>query len=611
MNNPGQRQASVAHMESGVWQLIRRFSKYSLAPLVFGRARRRIADRLLIGLAMTGAFVLFTATLSNFSLGLHWGATAGTGASALCYFGLYVYLRRREPGAIAYAVIIVATFVSLAVLYVTNGGYSSSVPMFFVVAAAMFTAALPYRFRWRAALALAALATIMMGLDYWRPALIIPYSSEVIHRADTWAGLVVSLLVTTTAIGLIRGAYEKNTRRAERRNRLLSRVAGMERSLREAALLASRARTNMLAAVSHDIRTPLHTVYSLSELLAEDAREDQRESFEIMRTAARHLHALVNDMLDLSRIEAGRMFLEDGDFYPPDLIETIRKTHVTQALTKGLSLEVEIDPALELGLRGDRRRIEQILHNLAGNAVKFTARGSVRLIARLLDRTDARARVLFIVRDTGPGIPASRLGTIFEEFVQASEAVERRYGGTGLGLAITRRIVQLMEGRLEVESREGEGSEFQVELQFAVAAENSPERDRNAELVVDLSSISVLIVDDFLPNAEIAAHLIKRRGGRADAAPGGAEALQLLSARPYSIVLLDLEMPGVDGYETARRIRAPDFPRNQTPIIALSATSLTENIERALAAGMNASLGKPFTPTELYDVIRQYATAVE
>lgn len=594
-------------MESGVRRRFRRLGKFAAGPLVFGRARRRIADRLLVGLAITGALVLLSATLANLSLGLHWGAIAGTGATAACYFGVYIYLRRREPGALTYFITIVATFASLALLYITNGGYSSSIPMFFVVAAAMFTAALPFRFRWRATLALAALATTMMALDYWHPALIIPYDSEQIHRADIWAGLLVSLLVTTTAIGLIRGAYEKNTRRAERRNRLLSRIAGMERSLREAALLASRARTNMLAAVSHDIRTPLHTVYSLSELLAEDAREDQRESFEIMRTAARHLHALVNDMLDLSRIEAGRMFLEDGDFYPPDVIETIRKTHVTQALTKGLSLEVDIDPALELGLRGDRRRLEQILHNLAGNAVKFTARGSVRLAARLLERNESVARVLFVVRDTGPGIPASRLGTIFEEFVQASDAVERRYGGTGLGLAITRRIVQLMDGRLEVESREDEGSEFQVELEFAIAAEGSSERDRSAEAAVDLSAISVLIVDDFLPNAEIAAHLIKRRGGRADAAPGGTEALQLLAARDYSIVLLDLEMPGVDGYETARRIRAPDFPRNQVPIVALSATSLSENIERALASGMNASLGKPFTPTELYDVIRQYA----
>lgn len=598
-------------MESGVRRRFRRFSRFAAGPFVFGRARRRIADRLLVGLSITGVLVLLSATFANLSLGLHWGAVAGTAATALCFCAVYVYLRRHEPGPLTYITTVLATFASLTILYFTNGGYSSSIPMFFVVAAAMFTAALPFRFRWRATLALAGLATLLMALDYLFPALIIPYDSDPIHRADVWAGLLVSLLVTTTAIGLIRGAYEKNTRRAERRNRLLSRIAGMERSLREAALLASRARTNMLAAVSHDIRTPLHTVYSLSELLAEDAREDQRESFEIMRTAARHLHALVNDMLDLSRIEAGRMFLEDGDFYPPDVIETIRKTHVTQALAKGLALEVEIDPALELGLRGDRRRIEQILHNLTGNAVKFTARGSVRLEARLAERNDSAARVMFVVRDTGPGIPASRLGNIFEEFVQASDAVERRYGGTGLGLAITRRIVQLMDGRLEVESREGEGSEFQVELSFAVAAEGPAERDRGSEAEVDLSDISVLIVDDFLPNAEIAAHLIKRRGGHADAAPGGAEALQLLAARDYSIVLLDLEMPGVDGYETARRIRAPDFPKKHVPIIALSATSLTENIERALASGMNASLGKPFTPTELYDVIRQYARVAE
>jgi CheY-like chemotaxis protein len=324
------------------------------------------------------------------------------------------------------------------------------------------------------------------------------------------------------------------------------------------------------------------------------------------RNSAHALLALVNDLLDVSKIEAGKMVLEEIPFELRQLARECVRGSLAAAAAKGLTLDLEVDPETPRGVMGDPLRLRQVLVNLVNNAVKFTSRGGVSVrIWREAGEPSAAADSLRVeVIDSGSGIPEDKIESIFEKFTQADTSISRKYGGTGLGLAITRSLVQLHGGRIWVESKVGEGSRFHVELPCRPASLLArTEAARGDEIEGRRrSSGAILLVEDNPVNQKVVLAMLRKKGYAVDVAGDGLSAIETLHQKDYALVLMDVQMPGLDGLEATRRIRAMDRFKS-LPIVAMTAHAMSGDRERCLAAGMNAYLAKPVDQRNLLRVI--------
>ncbi|WP_157272174.1 CHASE domain-containing protein [Azohydromonas aeria] len=395
-------------------------------------------------------------------------------------------------------------------------------------------------------------------------------------------------------------------------------VAAALREAKLAAESANAAKSEFLAHMSHEIRTPLNAVIGLAYLLEQSPLQaQQRESVARIQVAGRALLAVVNDVLDLAKIEARQMALEPRPFDLRALLQEMRDLFGPQAQRKGLELRVDADgaaAALAPVLVGDDTRLRQVLVNLLSNALKFTEAGSVALALRAQPAGPGRVRVRFEVRDSGIGIPAEALKKLFSPFTQAEAGTTRRYGGTGLGLSIVRRLAELMEGTAEAESVAGEGSVFRVEVVLGVAeagAGAGAPRGAAAEpaaVAQALAGVRVLVVDDSEINRDVARRVLELQGAAVSTAADGLQALRQLRADPGAcdVVLMDMQMPVLDGLEATRQLRNEPALRD-LPVLALSASALVSERERAREAGMNDYLTKPLEPQVLAAAIRRHA----
>ncbi len=362
-----------------------------------------------------------------------------------------------------------------------------------------------------------------------------------------------------------------------------------------------------LANTSHELRTPMNGVLGLLQVLQSTPLDPQQKEYvSLATTSARSLLTLLNDILDLSQIEAGHLRLAAQPFSLHDVLPRIAQTFRPAAQAAGLSLDYSIDPALPALLTGDADRLRQILINLTGNALKFTQQGSVRLEAVQLARDEHTATVRFAVHDTGIGIPVEEMQRIFQPFVQADATATRRFGGAGLGLAISKELVQAMGGQIGGRSTPGQGSTFWLEIPFPYPPAPTPDAALPPPPLPRFDGRSVLLVEDNPVNRLVAQRLLERSGCRVHLAEDAESCLALLLTQPVDLILMDVQMPGLSGIDAARRIRLLDGPLQRIPIVALTASSMGGDREECLAAGMNAYLSKPIVAETLLATLAQW-----
>ncbi|MCF2496706.1 ATP-binding protein [Dyadobacter chenhuakuii] len=371
---------------------------------------------------------------------------------------------------------------------------------------------------------------------------------------------------------------------------------------------STRIKSDFLSVMSHEIRTPLNAILGFINLLLQDPRPDQIEKMSILKFSAQNLLAIINNILDYNKLEVGKIVLDNIDFNLKQLLVSIQGSMQPEAESRNIELLLFIDPLIPEYIHADPVRLGQILNNLISNALKFTHAGSVSVRLALNDADDKQIKVAFEIQDTGIGIASDQQKAVFEMFTQADASTTRKYGGTGLGLSISQELAGLMGGEIALTSTLGQGSVFSFVLNLEKCLAAKPGQSTPEPVQLNLNSLRVLIVEDHQINILVLKNFLGQWNCICSVAENGKIATEMVGSNDYDLVLMDLQMPKMDGYQAARTIRQFSGDKySRLPIIALTASAVPSIKAEILDAGMNGVLGKPFEPKELYDLISELA----
>jgi signal transduction histidine kinase/ActR/RegA family two-component response regulator len=424
------------------------------------------------------------------------------------------------------------------------------------------------------------LAAVVMAVSAWGTPAFWPFVAVLPFM---WSSLFVLTIMTLTANVKIEAFQDHQAHLIEE----------LEQS-RDKADAANRAKSAFLAVISHELRTPMNGVLGAAQLLTSTRLDPtQKEYVSIVRNSGDNLMALLNDILDLTRIEADRLELESAEVDIAEFTARFDRTWAGRASEKDVEFIAEIDPSTPASVVGDPARTAQIVHNLLSNAVKFTEHGEIRLTVSADRISDRRARLKFRVADTGPGIAPEHLEKLFRPFTQVDGSSTRRFGGAGIGLTLSQKLAQMMDGGLEVESEPGKGSVFTFAMEVDVRAWHAAQVQAPVTAETDGQPIRVLVVEDHPVNRMIVEAWLASAGHIAVAAENGQIGLEMARAQAFDLILMDVNMPVMDGLTATQKLREEAGPNQDTPVVVLSASARTEDHEAGLAAGADAYLNKP------------------